>query len=320
MNHFVVHPVVGSVRARWGVLVAAVVLVVVVVGVAIVVMSRGDDPPRLDFGVGLAVALDGTIYVADRADNTVMTVEGEDLREVLEDSSAGPLRLIDIDGDGHIVFAGSDERVIRVAEDGTRETIIDDVFEIRDVDVGPDGGIYVVGGIPSRLIRIAPDGTRSQVAGPIDPDAESPPPEYVPNLPDGVSEAAFDIDGALLVLSGERLWRIPAGAPPVLVAGSVDPLSEVGGGDGGPAEHALLASPYALTVTADGYLFCDEGGRHVRRVDRQGIINRVVSLPSANGCVDLAAVPGTSDVVVMDESGGVQRLSSTGELHPVLAA
>ena len=111
-----------------------------------------------------------------------------------------------------------------------------------------------------------------------------------------------------------------AGAQPVLVAGSVDPLAEVGGGDAGPAEHALLAGPYALTVTADGYLFCDEGGRHVRRVDRQGIINRVVSLPSSNGCVDLAAVPGTSDVVVMDEGGGVQRLSPTGELQPVLAA
>src|SRR4026207_2564860 len=96
---------------------------------------------------------------------------------------------------GRIVFAGSDERVIRVAEDGTRETIIDDVFEIRDVDVGPDGGIYVVGGIPSRLVRIAPDGTGSEVAGPVDPGAESSPPDYVPNLPDGVSEAAFDIDG-----------------------------------------------------------------------------------------------------------------------------
>ena len=249
-----------------------------------------------------------------------MAVDGDDLREVLEDSSAGPLRLIVIDGDGRIVFAGSDERVIRVAEDGTRENVIDDLFEIRDVDVGSEGSIYVVGGIPSRLIRIAPDGTRSQVAGPVDPDAESPPAGYVPNLPDGVSEAAFDTDDSLLVLSGERLWRVPAGVEPVLVAGSADPLSEVGGGDGGPAEHALLNAPYTLTVTADGYLFCDDGGRRVRRVDRQGVINSVVSFPSSNGCVDLAAVPGTSDVVVMDEGGAVHRLSPSGELQPVLAA
>ena len=290
------------------------------VGVAFLVLSNDDDPPELDFGVGLAVAPDGTIYVADRADDTVMAVEGDDLREVLEDSSAGPLRLIVIDGDGRIVFAGSDERVIRVAEDGTRETIIDDLFEIRDVDVGADGSIYVVGGIPSRLIRIAPDGTRSQVAGPVDPDAESPPRRLCPQSSRRCQRGGLRHRrrparaqwGAAVARSG--------GGEPVLVAGSVDPLAEVGGGDGGPAEHALLAGPYALTVTADGYLFCDEGGRHVRRVDRQGIINRVVSLPSSNGCVDLAAVPGTSDVVVMDEGGGVQRLSPTGELQPVLAA
>ncbi len=75
-----------------------------------------------------------------------------------------------------------------------------------------------------------------------------------------------------------------------------------------------------MTVTADGYLFCDDGGRHVRRVDRQGIINSVVSFPASNGCVDLAAVPGTSDVVVMDEGGAVHRLSPSGELQQVLAA
>ena len=73
------------------------------------------------------------------------------------------------------------------------------------MDVGSDGGIYVVAGVPSRLIRIAPDGTQTQVAGPVDPAAESPPPGYVPNLPDGISEAAFDTDGALMVLSGGRL-------------------------------------------------------------------------------------------------------------------
>lgn len=289
------------------------------VGVAYVALRDSDDPPRLEFGVGLAVAPDGTTYVADRADDTVMAVTEDDLQEVLEDSSAGPLRLIAVDGEGRIVFAVSDERVIRVGEDGTRETIIDELFEIRDVDVAADGSIYVVGGIPSRVVRVAPDGTRAQVAGPVDRDAGSPPADYVPNLPDGVSEAVLDIDGALLVLSGERLWRVPAGAEPVPVAGSADPLSEVGGGDGGPPEHALLDGPYALTVTANGYLFCEDGGRQIRRVDRHGIINAVVSLPSSNGCVDLAAVPGTSDVVVMDEGGGVQRVSPAGELQQVLA-
>ena len=116
------------------------------------------------------------------------------------------------------------------------------------------------------------------------------------------------------------MWRVPTGSEPVLLAGSADPLSEVGNGDGGPAEHALLNGPYALTVTPDGYVFCDENGRRIRRVDRQGLINPVVSLPFTNGCVDLAPVPGTADVVVIDEGGSVQRLSPDGALQPILGA
>ena len=45
----------------------------------------------------------------------------------------------------------------------------------------------------------------------------------------------------------------------------------------------------------------------------------MVSFPFTNGCVDLASVPDTSVVVVMDEGGSVQRLTPNGALEQVLA-
>jgi hypothetical protein len=285
---------------------------------ALVMRDRGDSTnSRLDFGVGVAVAPDGTVYMADRADGTVLSIGDRRVEKVVKESSLGPLANIAIDTDGLLLLVAGDRHLIRVARDGTSASIVDDLAEIRDVDVASDGVIYVVGGIPARVEQIASDGTRRQVAGPLDAGV-APPPGYVANFSKGVSEIAIDGDGTVLVLSESRLWRVRTGTDPQLVAGSLDPASEVGNGDGGPAEHAVLADPHALAVTEAGYFFCDDGGRHVRLVDRQGQVEPVVSLPLAAGCVDLASVPGTHDVMVLDEKGGVQRVSPAGGVERIL--
>ena len=144
-----------------------------------------------------------------------------------------------------------DRRVVRVASDGTRETIGVDIPEVRDVDVAPDGTVYVIGGVPARVIRIAPDGSRSEIAAQAGPFVTA---AHVvrspsPGAKTGVTEAAVDADGTVFVLSEWRIWRLQRGGQPALVAGSLDPGAEVGNGDGGPADHALLRNPYALAVT-----------------------------------------------------------------------
>ena len=56
----------------------------------------------------------------------------------------------------------------------------------------------------------------------------------------------------------------------------------------------------------------------MRLVDRNGTVNTVVSLTLSQKCVELAAVPGTSDLVLLDENGGVTRLSADGATRQVL--
>ncbi len=311
--------VVGIVRNQWDARHAGRMLVTAAAVVALAACApRGSAEPKLDFGVSLAVASDGTVYVADRADSSVLAL-GQPLREVIEDPSLGPMTMIAVDEEGRLLIVG-DRRVVRVAPDGTRETIADGVPEVRDVDVAPDGTVYVVGGMPARVIRIAPDGSRSEIAAPAGPGGTVPPVAGSPSpgARTGVSQAAVGADGTVSVLSEWRIWRLAPGAQPALVAGSLDPSAEVGNGDGGPAEHALLRNPYALAVTSAGHYFCDEAGRHVRHVDRTGVINTVVSLTLSQKCVDLAAVPGTSDLVLLDENGGVMRLSGDGASRQVL--
>jgi hypothetical protein len=262
------------------------------------------DATELDFGVAVAVGADQTVYVADRWDTSILAVRDRRLREVFADPALEPLDTLAVDADGQLLVAAGDRHIVRIRPGGRGETLIDDITEIRDIDGAPDGSVYVVGGLPARVVRIAADGIRTEVGAPAGAT--------------GVSEAAVDDDGTLVVLSDWRIWRLPASHPPELVAGSLDPAGETGNGDGGPAEHALLQDPYALTVTSAGYFFCDEARRHVRRVDRSGVINTVVTLALGHGCVDLAAAPGTSDLILLDADGAVTRLSPDGRDRQVL--
>jgi hypothetical protein len=291
---------------------AAVLILALSVGVGALVVGTAkiSPPPRLDFGVSIAVGPNGTVYVADRADSTVLAVENQKLRLAFTDPTAGALTTIAIDAQGRLIFADGTQRVVREDGHGGRTTLIDNLAEVRDIDVTPGGSVYVVGGLPARVVRIAPDGSRSEVVGEVDSTGAAP--------RTGVSEAALDADGSVLVLSEWRLWRIATGVQPALVAGSLHPENEVGNGDGGPADHALLNDPYALAVTTAGYFFCDESRRHLRRVDRSGAISTVMSLALGHGCVDIAAVPGTPDLVVLDEDGMVMRVSGDGQTRRVL--
>ena len=59
--------------------------IIVGVVVALTACSQTDSAePKLDFGVSLAVASDGTVYLADRADSSILAL-GQPMRVVLED-------------------------------------------------------------------------------------------------------------------------------------------------------------------------------------------------------------------------------------------
>jgi len=283
--------------------------------------TRDRADAALTFGVAIAVAPDGTIYALDRKDGQVLEVRGNAVRQAFAVDLPGGLSMMAVDAAGRVLVANgsrSDTKVVRVGSDGMRTVVVDDLPHARDLAIAVDGAVLVLAGRPGRVIRIAPDGTRTHVAGPHDGTDPAVPAGHESRFTEGVDQIGIDTDGTLLVLSRFRLWRVPVGGQPELLAGSLDPLSETGSGDAGPAVNALLVDPAAPVATPAGFFLCDNANRNLRRIDRQGRIDTILHFPIREQCADLAAIPGTSDLVALDQTGRLRRLSPDGRAQSVL--
>jgi len=284
--------------------------------------TRDRANATLDFGVAVAVAPDGTVYALDRDDGQILQVRDNAVRQAFTVDLPGGLSLMAVDEAGRVLVSngsGPDSKIVRVGADGTRTVVVDDLPNVRDLAITSDGVVLVLADVPGRVVQIAPDGTRSQLAGPralTDPAAV--PSGHESRFAEGVDQIGTDTDGTLLVLSKFRLWRVPVGGQPELLAGSLDPPSETGTGDAGPAVHALLNDPTAPVATPAGFFLCDGANRNLRRIDRQGQIDTILHFPIREQCADLAAVPGTSDLVALDQTGRLRRLSPDGRTQTVL--
>jgi hypothetical protein len=277
--------------------------------------TRDRPAAALDFGAAVAVAPDGTVYVLDRQDGQVLEVRGNAVRLAFAVDLPGGLSTMAVDAAGRVLVSngsGDHPTIVRIAADGTRTAVADDLPGVGDLAITNDGIVLVLTGTAGRVIRIAPDGTRNHLAGPHSASDPPVPAGHESRFPEGVDEIGTDTDGTLLVLSAFRLWRVPVGGEPELLAGSLDPPSETGTGDAGPAVHALLEDPTAPVATPAGYFLCDGANRHLRRIDRQGRIDTILSFQLREQCADLAAVPGTSDLVALDQTGRLRRISPDG--------
>ena len=66
------------------------------------------------------------------------------------------------------------------------------------------------------------------------------------------------------------------------------------GGDGGLATDALLFSPQAVAVTADGgFLIADSGNHVVRKVSADGLITCIAGTPAPRAAAGTVAWPPT---------------------------
>ncbi|MCK9925089.1 serine/threonine-protein kinase [Frankia sp. AgPm24] len=197
-----------------------------------------DDPG------GIAVAADGTVYVAQTVRHQVVRI-----------SPRGTVTLVaGRDGSG---FAGDGGPAHQAALDSPRA-----------VAVGPQGELYIADTFNNRIRRVTPDGTITTVLGGSDGFrglAGGPPLAHPRGL-------AVDGAGTLFVADTGNHRVLRRGADGTLTRQAGTARAGMSG-DGGPATDAELHEPHGLALGSAGRLYlADTGNGRLRRVDADGRI------------------------------------------------
>jgi RHS repeat-associated protein len=203
----------------------------------------GDGGPateaKLNDPWGLALAPDGSLYIADTFNNRVRKVSTDGIITTVAGRgwTSGPI------GDG-----------------GPATQALIHPFGIA---VGPDGALYIADNDLSRIRRVGPDGiistiagggatlgdggpaTQASVSGPLDVDVE----------PDGAIYIAESSGGRIRYVNPEGIITT--------VAGTGGPGST---GDGGPATQAQITQPFTVAVAPDGSVYIDNHTHRLRKV------------------------------------------------------
>lgn len=229
--------------------------------------------------IGADVGSDGSLFIADPAQNVILRVypNGEvvilagtgESRHSKDGAVATQASLVNPSGvavsqDGTVYFtekSAYSEGTRRIQSDGRIATMAKETRSF-DIEFGPDGNLYLKAG---RLIRrVAADGTVSQFGGEV-------PSKY------GIIDIAIAPNGDVLA-AGEldsRVYRTNASGSVKLVAGT----GEKGySGDGGPATQAQLGTIDSIAVGPDGSLYIIHDSV-VRRVSPGGIISTITGSP-----------------------------------------
>jgi hypothetical protein len=229
-------------------------------------------------------------------DGTITTIAGNGTAGFSGDS--GPATLASMNapsgGDrtadgGYLIADANNNRIARVAPDGTITTVVGDgsqafggdngpanLAKVRfpyDVAVQPDGGYLIADVDNNRIRRVAPNGIITTVAGGGTGGDNGPATNAQLFKPSGV---ALTGDGGYLIADtyDHRVRRVDA-------AGTITTVAGTGAagltGDGGPATSATLNRPTRVAVTpaddlghTNGFVIADELNNRVRRVASDG--------------------------------------------------
>ncbi|MBI3645084.1 MAG: hypothetical protein HY233_03865, partial [Acidobacteriales bacterium] len=185
---------------------------------------------------GVAVALDGSLYIADRSNGRIRRVGTDGM-------------ITTVAGGG--IYNGS-------VRDGGLATAAWLYFP-SGVALGRDGSLYIADTNNNRIRRVGTDGMISTVAG-NGPGGFSgdggPATATTLAYPYGVAVA---LDGSLYIAdtNNNRIRRVGTdGIITTMAGGGIYNGNSVG--DGGPATAAVLYSPVAIAVAPDGGLFISE--------------------------------------------------------------
>lgn len=208
---------------------------------------------------GVAVAADGTIYIADSYNHRIRKVDpGGRITTV---AGPGPWNC-----DGYMPYQGDDGPAEQASLCGP-----------EDVALDSDGNLYIADTGNGRIRKVDREGTITTVAGAGlfagNPRDGGPATQALLSGPTGI---ALDQDGDLFIAEAYacKIRKVDrsSGLISTVAGRGTCGLS----GDGRPATQALLSSPERVTLDPAGDLFIsDTGNNRVRRVDRSGMITTV---------------------------------------------
>jgi sugar lactone lactonase YvrE len=242
---------------------------------------------RLTNPSGIAVAADGTVYVADYNHSRVYRVRPDGALVVVAGGGSlaegpgpqsnifGPMAL-QFDSDGNLLIAeNAGTSIGRLDPNGNLTTVYSSFGRVWGLAISPSGPLYA--SLSDRVAAILP-GTQSPV------DLSSVPgpvvwPGYI----------AFDARGNLYVAdlapvrtSIQLTPPAPGGCRIIRVApdNSVSVIAGTGqcgySGDGGPAVNAKLDDPNGIAFDPAGNLyFADSNNERIRKIDTRGVITTV---------------------------------------------
>ncbi|MET7391561.1 NHL repeat-containing protein [Streptomyces sp. NPDC005529] len=204
---------------------------------------NGDDLPAhealLSFPTGVAVSLNGAVYIADMSNHRVRRVTTDGVIDTVA-------------GTGRRGFGG-DGGPARYAA----------LCDPRGVAAGPDGTVHIAGTSNHRIRRISADGVIDTLIGTGQPGFngdDAPAQQTSLAAPRGV---AVGSNGAVYIAdtSNHRIRRIgPDGAICTLAGNGQEGYA----GDNGPADLATLFYPRAVAVGPNGLVYIITGHR-IRR-------------------------------------------------------
>ena len=283
---------------------------------------------------GVAVASDGTLYIAELGNNRISKVtSGGVISTVAAVSDIGVQpAAVAVATDGTLYVAGDgSHRVWKIATDGTVTAFAgtgtagfsgDDgqaasakLNRPHDLALASDGTLYIADRDNQRVRKVASDGTITTFAG----TGTLCDMSTTPDCGDGGQATAADLnsptalalasDGTLYIADGASGHRIRA----VATDGTISTVAGDGtfgsGGDGGQATEAQLGGPYGLALAADGALYIAEISNHqIRKVASDGIISTVVGTGTAgfsNGTTGFAGDDGPATQALLHFPAGV---------------
>lgn len=232
---------------------------------------------RLNMPVGIAIAPDRSIYIADFNNHRVRRIDASGVITTIAGTG-----IPGYNGDG---IAATDAHL-----NGP-----------NGVAIAVDGSVIVTEGLGQRVRRIAPDGTITTIAGngltgdsgdnglAVDAELNTPNGPFV--APDG--NVYFADTG------NHRVRRIAPGGIITTIAGTGTPGYS---GDGGQAVSAVLNTPRDVAVGSDGAIYIADSGNHrVRRIGIDGLISTVVG----NGTAGFNGDGGAGIVTQLNDPEGV---------------
>ena len=272
----------------------------------------GDGGPatsaQLRYPEGVAVGQDGTLYIADSRNHRIRMVTPDGI-------------ISTIAGDGTQGFFGDGDLATEAG-----------LALPSDIVIGPDGSLYVADTWNNRIRRFTVGGTVSTVAGNGSifywiVDDNVPATQSPVRLPQGVAVAD---DGTLYIADSynHRIRKVtPDGIISTIAGSGSNGTGDGSSGDGGPADKALIASPWGIGLDQqDSVVFSDQGNERIRKISRASAnvearkltINVTVtgSLKLQRIEVDIGA-DGTVDIDTTSGNLPIEKIFSGAGSHPV---